>query len=61
MSSTSEFRQYAAQCITLSERIANPLDKARLIEMAQQFLRFAEKRESGRPDLSEEGFLPHGA
>ena len=36
--SAAEYRQYAAECLALSERLSNPLDKARLIQMAQDFL-----------------------
>ena len=42
--SAAEYRQYAAECLALSERLSNPLDKARLIQMAQDFLSMAEKR-----------------
>jgi hypothetical protein len=44
-SSATEHRQYAAECVALSERVANPLDKARLIQMAQDFLEMAKKEE----------------
>ena len=43
--SAAEYRQYAAECLALSERLSNPLDKARLIQMAQDFLSMAEKEE----------------
>ena len=43
--SAAEYRQYAAECLALSERLSNPLDKARLIQMAQDFLSMAEKRD----------------
>jgi hypothetical protein len=43
---------YAAECLALSERLSNPLDKARLIQMAQDFLSIAEK-----PGFSEHGWM----
>jgi len=45
MASTADYREYAAECLALAERVSNPLDRARLIEMAQDFLRIAEKQE----------------
>ena len=44
-SSAAKFREYAAECVALADRVSNPLDKARLIEMAQEFLKMAEKQE----------------
>ena len=52
-SSATEYRQYAAECLALSERVANPLDKARLIQMAQDFLNMAKKEDSGLPEAIE--------
>jgi hypothetical protein len=52
MSSAADYRRYAAECIALSERVSNPLDKARLIDMAQEFLKLADKRERRETDQS---------
>jgi hypothetical protein len=46
MASAEQYRQYAAQCLSVAQRL-NTADKARLIEMAQAFLRMAEKKERG--------------
>ena len=50
MASAEEYRHYAAQCLSVAERHSNTAEKARLIEMAQAFLRMAEKRERGDLD-----------
>jgi hypothetical protein len=49
MSSAADYRRYAAECIALSERVSN---KARLIDMAQEFLKLADKRERRETDQS---------
>jgi hypothetical protein len=41
----SRMRRNAAECLDLVERLANPDDKARLIEMAQNFLKMAEQQD----------------
>jgi hypothetical protein len=46
MTSSKDYRRYAAECLSLAERVVNPLDKARLIEMAQNFLKMAEQQET---------------
>ena len=43
MATSAEYREYAAQSLALAERVSNPLDRARLIEMAQDFLQMAKK------------------
>jgi hypothetical protein len=45
MTSSEDYRRYAAECLDLVERLANPDDKARLIEMAQNFLKMAEQQD----------------
>ena len=45
MASSYEFRRYSANCLAFAENVANPDDKARLIEMAQEFLELAMKQE----------------
>jgi len=50
MASAKEYRRYAAQCLSVAERQSTAADKARLVEMAQAFLRMAEKKERGDAD-----------
>jgi hypothetical protein len=45
MTKADEYRRYAAECLTLSQRHENVDDKARLITMAQKWLRLAEAAE----------------
>jgi len=45
MASSYEFRRYSANCLAFAEKISNPDDKARLIEMAQEFLELAIRQE----------------
>jgi hypothetical protein len=53
MSLAAEYRRYAAECIALSERVSNLVDKARLIDMAQAFLGLADKQERRETDQSD--------
>ena len=39
-----EYRGYAAECMALAERVTDPADKARLVQMAQAFLDLADRR-----------------
>ena len=39
-----EYRWYAAECMALAERVTDPADKARLVQMAQAFLELADRR-----------------
>jgi hypothetical protein len=39
------YRRYTAECVRLAQRIADPLDKARLLDMAETFRALAEKNE----------------
>ena len=43
--SSYDFRRYSANCLAFAENVSNPDDKARLIEMAQEFLELAMKQE----------------
>jgi hypothetical protein len=45
MTTAREYRQYAAECLALAERVTNPNDKARLVQMAQAFLELADRRD----------------
>ena len=45
VSTADEYRRYAAECMALAERLANPADKSRLVQMAQAFLDLAERRD----------------
>jgi hypothetical protein len=47
MQSAAEYRQYAAECLAVAERVSSPNDKATLIAMAQAFLDLANKQERG--------------
>jgi hypothetical protein len=48
MSKADEYRRYAAECLTLSQRQENVDHKARLITMAQKWLRLAEVAEKNQ-------------
>jgi len=54
MSSPADYCRYAAECIALSERVCNPLDKVRLSDMGQEFLKLANKRERRETDQSDD-------
>jgi hypothetical protein len=45
MTSSEDYRRYAAECLRLAERTSNADDKARLVEMAQNFLKMAEQQD----------------
>jgi hypothetical protein len=49
MPSAAEYRLHAAECLELAERVSDPDDKARLIEMAQGFVELADKLERREP------------
>lgn len=44
MTSAKDYRRYAAECMVLADRIKDPIDKARLVKMAQDFINLAERR-----------------
>jgi hypothetical protein len=50
MASSDDLRRYAADCLSFAEKVSNPMEKARLIEMAQAFLKLATKQQ--KKDLS---------
>jgi hypothetical protein len=55
MTVAGTYRRHAAECVSMSERVDNPSDKAQFLKMATMWLRlaeFAEKNE--RPDDSSE-------
>jgi hypothetical protein len=43
--SAVDYRRYAAECVRLAQQVADPEDKARLIDMAETFRELAEKHE----------------
>jgi len=45
MPSAAEYRLHAAECLELAERVSDPDDKARLLNMAQAFFELANKLE----------------
>jgi hypothetical protein len=45
VATSDDLRRYCANCITFAERVSDPADKARLIEMAQAFIELAWKQE----------------
>jgi hypothetical protein len=53
MPSAAEYRLHAAECLELAERLSDPDDKARLLNMAQAFFELANKFEQRTaPDRS---------
>ena len=53
MTSAEDYRRYAAECVALAQRLPDPNDKARLLEMAQAFLDMANRQarqETNRTD-----------
>ena len=45
MAAAEEYRQHAAECMVLAERLSDLADKARLIDMAQAFLELADRQD----------------
>jgi hypothetical protein len=56
MASSYDLRRYSGNCLAFAENVSNPGDKARLIEMAQEFLELAIKQE--RKDLQSTEMTP---
>jgi hypothetical protein len=52
--SAVDYRRYAAECVRLAQQVADPEDKARLLDMAETFRELADKNEAKRSGLSEE-------
>ena len=49
MGSAEEYREHARDCIRLAQSAASPTDRARLIEMAERWVRLAERFERSKP------------
>ena len=45
MGLTDQYKRRAAECVRMAERVDNPDDKTLLLQMAQTWLRLAEKAE----------------
>ena len=43
--SAVDYRRYAAECVRLAQQVADPDDKARLLDMAETFRELADKNE----------------
>lgn len=49
--SAVDYRRYAAECVRLAQQVADPDDKARLLDMAETLLAGKDDvRHSGPPD-----------
>jgi hypothetical protein len=46
MSRVALYRSYAAECVRLAQQSTNPTDKAQLLEMAERWIRIAERAEA---------------
>jgi hypothetical protein len=46
MSWAERYRGYAAECVRLAQHSPNPADKALLVEMAESWIRMAERAEA---------------
>jgi len=46
MSRAERYRGYAAECVRLAQLSSNPADKALLVEMADNWIRMAERAEA---------------
>ena len=44
-----DYRRYATECVRLAQRVDDPLDKARLLDMAETFRELAEKTDEQKP------------
>jgi hypothetical protein len=45
MASVHDYKRRAAECVRIAERMRNPADKALLMQMADTWLRLADKAE----------------
>ena len=43
------YRRYAAECVRLAQQVADPDDKARLLDMAETFRELADKNDVSHP------------
>jgi hypothetical protein len=50
MALADQYKRRAAECVRMAERASNPEDKALLLQMAETWLRLAEKAEEREPD-----------
>ena len=48
--SAIDYRRYAAECVRLAQRIEDPDDKARMLDMAETFRELADKYEARQID-----------
>jgi hypothetical protein len=46
MSLADDYRSHAEECVALAQRTSDPIDKARLLQMAQAWRDLARKRDS---------------
>jgi len=46
MTSADDFRRYAAECVTLAQRMSDTADKTHMLQMAQAWHELAEKQEA---------------
>jgi len=44
--SAIDYRRYAAECVRLAQSTSDPVDKARLLDMAETFSELADKSEA---------------
>jgi len=44
--SAIDYRRYAAECVRLAQSTSDPVDKARLLDMAETFSELADKSET---------------
>ena len=52
--SAVDYRRYAAECVRLAQQVADPDDKARLLDMAETFRELADKNEIRHARLPED-------
>jgi len=50
--SAVDYRRYAAECVRLAQQVADPDDKARLLDMAETFRELAEKTDDKQSSSS---------
>jgi len=50
--SAVDYRRYAAECVRLAQQVADPGDKARLLDMAETFRELAEKTDDKQSSSS---------
>ena len=43
--SVVDYRRYAAECVRLAQRVEDPMDKVRLLDMAETFRELADRSE----------------